>query len=31
MHAVIPSFLGHRQTGNLLQRPWLNQGGYTPM
>jgi len=30
MHAVIPTLLGHRQTGNLLQRLWLNQGGYTP-
>jgi len=30
MHTVIPSLLGHRQTGDLLQRPWLNQGGYIP-
>lgn len=30
MHAVIPPLLGHRQTGDLLHRLWLNQGGYTP-
>jgi hypothetical protein len=30
MHAVIPSLLGYRQTGDLLYRLWLNQGGYTP-